>query len=51
MVPREQYLHCEPVAGRDLCNQRRVGVVFVLRVGRSPGDDPRGEPNKVIVHW
>src|SRR5262249_45255094 len=49
MMPCEQDLHREPVAGCDLCDQRLVRVV--LGRGRPPpGGDTRDELGKVVAH-
>src|SRR6266568_4397660 len=50
MMPCEQDLHRESVAGCDLCDQRLVRVVFGR--GRPPlGGNTRDEPGKVVAHW
>src|SRR5262252_2712732 len=50
MVPCEQDLHREPVAGCDLCDERLVRIV--LGRGRSlRGGYSRHEPGKVAAHW
>jgi hypothetical protein len=49
MMPCEQDLHREPVAGCDLCDERLVRIVF--GGGRSLlGGDSRHEPGKVAAH-
>jgi hypothetical protein len=49
MMPCEQDLHREPVAGCDLCDERLVRIVF--GGGRWPlRGDSRHEPGKVAAH-
>ena len=50
VVPREQRLHREPVAGRDLGNQRLIGGIDGLR-RRPVGRNVAVRPSKIVAHW